>query len=163
MKYGIEKLRKNDQAYDFYLRATLTFLKAIPDHLLEEYNQKYGLGIQDCERLDLDSFRRRAKNTCNTKACNFVEVFASERGILKSNSEVERLLQLRNVEVHRKRATRYYKIPANATENLRQLTKKQPFVQYLFSMSDFEDIPSVLEGCLENLEAFVAAVRRRAR
>ena len=59
----------------FYLRGTLAALCSIRDYLLEEHNKKFKLNFPDDKILDINSFRKMAKDTKNAKAIEFIEVF----------------------------------------------------------------------------------------
>lgn len=69
------------------------FVKAINDvflHLLDEYNVKFGLGIQ---HIGLDKFKTTARKTINLKAINFLIWYEKEYKKLRNDPTFGQFLE----------------------------------------------------------------------
>src|SRR5258708_15798633 len=91
-KYGIAQMREGSE-FDFHFRARLASLKSVLDHLLEEYNQKFDLGIGRETNLNVKRFRGAAKADGNEDAQKFIEDFGKERELLLEDKIVWLLLR----------------------------------------------------------------------
>jgi len=69
-KYSRDELRPN-------LTAFLAISRGVIDHLLEEYNARFGLIPLD-EKLNLDTFEKEAKRQSNQTALGFLQVYKCE-------------------------------------------------------------------------------------
>ena len=103
-EYGISRLKKGHKEQVFYLRGTLAALCSIRDYLLEEHNKKFKLNFPDDKILDINSFRKMAKDTKNAKAIEFIEVFDKKWKELVADPKVDAILGpkgQRNRTIHR--------------------------------------------------------------
>lgn len=103
-EYGISRLKKGHKENVFYLRGTLAALCSVRDYLLEEHNKKFKLGFPDDKILDINSFRKMAKQTKNAKALEFIEVFDKKWKELLANPKIDAVLGpkgQRNRVIHR--------------------------------------------------------------
>src|SRR5690349_20954864 len=115
--YGIAKMKEGEE-FEFYFRATLDSLKGVRDHLLEEYNKKFGLGIGEEDNLYVSSFRAAAKSKGDSTAEKFIDLFDKEWASLIADAKVGLLLEthgIRDLEIHRGEQPRNFKL--NLYEN----------------------------------------------
>lgn len=81
-----------------------TFLNcanSIPDHLLEEYNKKFKLGITLNDKLNPRAFEDEAKNNNNQKALDFISSFKKEKSKVESHHVGKVLTKKRDLDTHR--------------------------------------------------------------
>ncbi len=81
-----------------------TFLNcanSIPDHLLEEYNKKFNLGITLNDKLSPSTFEDAAKKQKNTQATKFISEFKKEKKKIESDPVGKILKKKRNLDTHR--------------------------------------------------------------
>ncbi len=90
------------------LKAFLSTARNIPDYILEDYNNKFGLGIpltdnsgQRQKILTRDTFRKEARNKNNQDALKFIQFFDNEFSILMKEPVVKLLFEKRNITIHR--------------------------------------------------------------
>jgi len=186
-KYGIVKMKEGNE-FDYYFRGTLACLKGVLDHLLEEYNKKFGLQISGEVNLGIKTFRKAAKKSANNEAVRFIDFFENERNSLFTDSRVGLLLEahgVRDQEIHREEQPRDLGIVINEmvtarasfrverydangrpiwstteSEGARTPSVKRSEVRYyLQSWNRTEDIPALCEYCMKQLEAFVLKCR----
>lgn len=100
-QYGIERLKEEPKEFVFYLRGTLAALGSVRDYILEEYNKKLELGVPLDERLDPGRFRKKALESKNVKALEFIDEFDREWEALMSDSKVKAIIGERHKVVHR--------------------------------------------------------------
>lgn len=103
--HGIKRLREEPREYGFYLRGTLASMRSVYDYILEEYNQKFGLGFTLDEKLTSQLFRDRAKERKNKDALRFIRAFDKGWQKLMNDPELNALLGEsgeRNIIMHRK-------------------------------------------------------------
>ncbi len=91
------------QDVEYYLHAFLCSSRSIPDHLLEDYNQKFGFNI-DLEERNFDSkFREKAEE--NSDAKKFLQLYDKKITDIKTD-EIGRYMWIkRNIAVHRSNLT----------------------------------------------------------
>jgi hypothetical protein len=98
-----ESLRPEDS--DFYVRAALVLVSSIPDHLLEEYNQKYDFGIKEGDELTPSAVQRKIYSIDDPidrqLKQNFLTDFIRWKNKLKTWPRVKFVLDTRNFSVHR--------------------------------------------------------------
>ena len=58
--------------FKFELSAFLSSARSVVDYLLEEYNQKYRLGITSGDKLTIPTFKAQAASTGNPDASRFI-------------------------------------------------------------------------------------------
>lgn len=126
-------LQQKDTQYHF--SAFLSSARSIGEHLLEEYNQKYSLGISINDRLDAGIFRRNAQNAQNTNALQFIQWFDNQIGVIRQD-QAGILWEKRNMNIHRE-TQRPNKIVVNINENVNNNTSSSS-VKWCF-----QDIPSM--------------------
>jgi len=184
-EYGIGKLKEKTIYYEFYLVGVLTCLKGAVDYILEEYNQKYGLGIRLDETLNSRLFRRRAEKLNNTAALAFIDAYEDERRRLLLDRRVKVLLGwqgLRDVYTHRTQVSKDVSIGVQLgasalagvetrgasgkviTSSLQRSPAAPPrpaeIKYYLRDWKD-DDIDSLCEYSLLKVREFVELMRRR--
>ena len=186
-KYGIVKMKEGNE-FDYYFRGTLACLKGVLDHLLEEYNKKFGLQIGVEANLGIKTFRKAAKKSANPEAVRFIDFFENERSALFADSRVGLLLEthgVRDQEIHREEQPRDFGVVLHEMVTARASFKVErydasgrpiwstteseeahaPSVKphevhyYLQSWNRTEDIPALCEYCVKQLEAFVVKFR----
>lgn len=111
-KFFLEKLRGSLQLLpqdlttrresNYYLSAFLAAAVSVFDHLLEDYNVKFSLGILLTDKLHPDAFRKEATRTSNHAALRFLEWWAKEKKALEQNDPIGKLLNKRHLNIHRK-------------------------------------------------------------
>ena len=84
---------------EFYFNAFLHSCYSIPNHLLEDYNKKFGLGIIEC--LNVNSFKEKAKKLDKTDAVEFISWYSAEVKKLNSTLLGEILRNKRHQSAHR--------------------------------------------------------------
>jgi|tagenome__1003787_1003787.scaffolds.fasta_scaffold20951675_3 hypothetical protein len=92
--YTREELRPN-------LGAFLTMSRSIADHLLEDYNMKFNLGIDLEEKLTYDRFEKGARDRSNQTALDFLKFYKDEFKNLKKDPAFKLLYDKRNIRIHR--------------------------------------------------------------
>jgi hypothetical protein len=92
--YTREELRPN-------LGAFLTMSRSIADHLLEDYNMKFNLGIDLEEKLTYDRFEKGARDRSNQTALDFLKFYKDEVKNLKKDPTFKLLYDKRNIRIHR--------------------------------------------------------------
>jgi hypothetical protein len=70
-KYTRDELRPN-------LTAFLAISRGVIDHLLEEYNMKFGLNIPLDKKLNIDTFEKGVKRQNNQPALRFINFYKCE-------------------------------------------------------------------------------------
>jgi len=182
--YGIARMNEGKE-FDFYFRGTLALLKGSLDHLLEEYNQKYGLDIGVGELLNVGTFRNAARAQKNADALKFVDFFETERNALYGIPGVGFILTthgIRDLEIHRSQQPRNValnftvslslnaRIEARdaqgnligATDNTvppKQIDPTPPEVHFYLQQWNTEDIPTLCERCHAELRSFTKKVK----
>lgn len=87
--------------FDYELNAFINATRSIVDHLLQEYNEKFGLHIALHERLDRDIFERRGCKQRNMKALDFIDWFNNKFDKIKKDNIFEYMVNARNLNTHR--------------------------------------------------------------
>lgn len=179
--YGIARMKEGKE-FQFYFRGTLASLKGAFDHLLEEYNQKFGLGIGPGSDLNPGSFRAAAKKQGKVTAGKFIDDFLTERKSLYADPKVGLLLAshgIRDLEIHREEQPRDIEIKLyetismsarvevrdpngnligisdNATPPKKLGPKPPEFRYYLQTWGKGDDIPTLCDYCLAEVQKFV--------
>lgn len=182
-EYGIGKLKDNTEPYQFYVRGVLTSLKGVRDHLLEDYNQKFSLGISSSDDLSMDSFKQKATNSSNTQALGFIKRLEAEWRTLLSDQKASFLLSrhgIRDLEVHRRPEPQNIAINLPASISVSgtvvvrdpqgNVVASGPFtpstasptpveVKRYFQSWATDDIPTLCDYCLGKLRALVSAMQ----
>jgi len=83
------------------VNAFLNCANSIPDHLLEEYNKKFKLGITLNKKLHPRAFEVEAKNNNNQKALDFISSFKKEKSKVESHHVGKILTKKRDLDTHR--------------------------------------------------------------
>ena len=81
--------------------AFLNCANSIPDHLLEEYNQKFNLGITSNDKLYPSTFENAANKQNNTQATKFISEFKKEKKKIESDPVGKVLSEKRDLDTHR--------------------------------------------------------------
>jgi hypothetical protein len=107
------------------LKAFLSTARSIPDYILEDYNNNFGLGIpltdnsgQRQNRLKHDTFMKEAKNKNNQDALKFIDFFDNEFKNLVNEPIVKLLFEKRNITIHRTGPSVRAEIQATITETI---------------------------------------------
>lgn len=101
-EYFLERIKQtysNQNEVNFNFSAFLSSSRSIAEHLLEEYNQKFGLGISVSDKMNANEFRRRSVG--NTNAERFIAWFDAQIDQIKNNPVGNLLWEQRNVNIHR--------------------------------------------------------------
>jgi hypothetical protein len=81
------------------ITAFLAISRGIIDHLLEEYNVKFGLNIPLTKKLFPETFEKAAQN--NTPALAFIKFYNCEIAFLKCDDVANLIFNKRNIAIHR--------------------------------------------------------------
>jgi hypothetical protein len=107
------------------LKAFLSTARGIPDYILEDYNNNFGLDIpltddsgQRQNILNPVTFRKEAKSKNNQEALKFIDFFDNEFKNLKNESVVKLLFEKRNITIHRTSPSVRGEIQATITEKI---------------------------------------------
>lgn len=118
IKHTRDEMRPN-------LKAFLSTARGIPDYILEDYNNNFGLDIpltddsgQRQNILNPVTFRREAKSKNNQEALKFIDFFDNEFKNLKNESVVKLLFEKRNITIHRTSPSVRGEIQATITEKI---------------------------------------------
>lgn len=95
--------RKNRTELEDNIKAFLNSVNSIPDHLLEEYNKKFNLGIDLKDNLYPRTFEEIATQKGNQAALKFISTFKKEKGKVESDPIGKILLPKRDLDTHRER------------------------------------------------------------
>ena len=157
-EYGIKMLMEVPREYVFYLRGTLATLDCIPPYMLEEGNQKFGLGIRLDEDLKSWSFRDRASRAKNQKAIEFIDTYDMEYEILIKDPTVKAILGHegeRNIIMHRKPHFMQVSFIAMTPDERYEAVGK-PTLHFMDKKGEptKDEIPKTLSYCLSKLGEF---------
>lgn len=136
----------------YYFSAFLSSARSIGEHLLEEYNQKYSLGISINDRLDAGIFRRSAQSQNNANAIGFIQWFDNQITTIK-HDQVGGLWEKRNMNIHRE-TQRPNKIVVNINENVNNNTSSSS-VRWCFQDIPAMDVLSICERFLNLMKNLV--------
>ena len=107
------------------LKAFLSIARGIPDYILEDYNNNFGLDIplvddtgQHQNILTSGTFRKEAKDKNNQEALKFIEFFDNEFKNVKNESVVKLLFEKRNITIHRTDLSIRADLQASITEQV---------------------------------------------
>jgi len=104
-EFYLGKMRKSytnvEEEFVYYLSAFLAASRSIPDHLLEEYNVKYGLNLPLTEKLYADRFESRAKEIHHSDALRFIRFWKERMNALQRDPIGGLIISMRNLNVHR--------------------------------------------------------------
>ena len=101
--YNLNKLKRTEPMTDEYFYEFNCFIastRSILDHLLDDYNVKYNLGIPLDIRYLLGEFRKKSQK--NPTACNFLKWYDFQYDEIIKNSTYGFLIEKRNLLLHRK-------------------------------------------------------------
>jgi len=93
--------RKDRTALNDNVNAFLNTVNSIPDHLLEEYQQKFYLGITFYDELRPRIFEDTAKKQGNRQALGFILAFNQEKAKIESDPIGKILTKKRDLDTHR--------------------------------------------------------------
>lgn len=139
-----------------YFSAFLSSARSIGEHLLEEYNQKYSLGISLEDRLDAGIFRRIARKQNNNNAIQFIQWFDNQIDRIKQD-QAGALWEKRNLNIHRE-TSRPNKIVVEITENVNTGAGSSS-VRWCFQDIPNMDVLSLCEQFLVLMKALVTQAR----
>lgn len=135
--------------------AFLNCTNSIPDHLLEEYNQKFNLGITSNDKLYPSTFEKASKKQNNTQAINFISEFKKEKNKIGSDPIGKVLSEKRNLDTHREsqRPNKLVAIAGGVPAG-----KKNFLVNYQKLSGDIDDN---CERLLDLMKKFVADMKNQ--
>lgn len=96
------KEARSDSEFGYELNAFLSTARSIPDVLLEDFNEKYSLGILLEEMLTHQKFEEKAKLLGNDNALDFLNWWSKKIGGLRANKIGSLLFKKRNISIHRR-------------------------------------------------------------
>jgi len=100
--FNLDKVRHIpflDPTFKFLLSNFLNSAQSIFYHLLEDYNQKFQLGLTG--NYDKENFKERAKELNNEKALEFIRWYADELNKIKQNKDFGFLTEKRHINIHK--------------------------------------------------------------
>lgn len=97
----MRELYANQKEFTYYLSAFLSACRSVPDHLLEEYNIRYGLNISLSEELNADRFESKSRQFRNKDALNFIRMWRDGMKAMKDDPVGRLLVSKRHLNVHR--------------------------------------------------------------
>lgn len=83
------------------LDALLSVFVSVPEYLLQDFNLKFGLNIPLSEKLYLSTFRKKALETGNQPALEFIRWWANQTRVLRKDPIGNVLYDKRNMARHR--------------------------------------------------------------
>lgn len=101
-RMGEAYLKSEEEILVYELEAFLVKVRSIPDVLLEDFNEKFSLGISLEEELYPKTFEDRARELQNTQAIGFIQWWNSKMNQIRSDQLGSILFKKRNISVHRK-------------------------------------------------------------
>ena len=105
-KYHLQRMKEkyliNEEIFTYELEAFLSKTRSIPDVLLEDFNQKFSLGISLEEKLYPETFEKRARELKNVQAINFIDWWKGKMNQIQSDPLGAILFKKRNISIHRK-------------------------------------------------------------
>jgi hypothetical protein len=93
---------KNEEKLTYELEAFLVKIRSIPDVLLEDFNQKFSLGIGLERKLTPKIFRKKAQELGGIQATEFIKWWEEKKREIESGPLGSILFKKRNISVHRK-------------------------------------------------------------
>lgn len=104
--YHLQRMKemylKNEENFIYELEAFLVKTRSIPDVLLEDFNQKFSLGMSLEKELNHKTFKERAQQLQNAQAISFIKWWKDKMKQIRSDSLGSILFGKRNISVHRK-------------------------------------------------------------
>jgi len=103
-KFFLQKIKDNyEKSPDnqYYLSAFLSATFSIRDHLLEDYNLKFDLGIPLNDKLTIKKFEDKARKLNKDNALEFILWYKKKIEEIKSQTMGEVLVEKRHNTVHR--------------------------------------------------------------
>jgi len=100
----IDKLKHaypNQQEVEDNLSAFLSASNSIENYLLEDYNNKYNLGIPFNEKLYAQKFEEKARSQKNINAITFISWFRQKKASIESDPVGSKFTNKRHLDVHR--------------------------------------------------------------
>ena len=167
----------NSEEIHSELESFLTAMRSVPDHLLEDYNKKYSLGIPLTTPLYSSNFKGKARTLGNRDALNFIDWYETEMAILKNDAICSFLINQRDISIHRKeikpfaRRSISYGIDVligrpedferlEETKSPEENTTKTITLGWFFTDYHRQDILSMCEYYYGKLKQFVEEARR---
>ncbi len=147
-------------------------MRSAPDHLLEEYNKKYSLGIPLTSELYPRTFERKAETLGNKNALIFLDWYKKEMTTLKNDPTCAFLMRQRVISIHRQaikpvaRRTITYSIDAvigeatpNQSESLKERPSQRQTLGWFFTNNDRQDILTMCSHYYKEMETFVGKAK----
>lgn len=190
-EYGLTMIEQNlgTDKLQYHLRAFLTSLKSVFDYLLEDYNQKYSLGITEDEDLNARRFEEKARQLGHNEAQRFIAWWKVKKGQVKSDRRCAFLLARhgrRDIMVHRRRVPMRVDVEVfesitisdrvrvekyNNQGKLLEVRESEPTkppspapkpstIEFYFDGFDIENVVSVCKHCFETLKNVIEEARR---
>lgn len=85
----------------YYFNAFLNSCFSIPAHLLEDYNNKYKLGITFGDKLTIKNFKQKAEDKNNKEALEFISWYSTKLKTINSTTLGKIIMNKRNEATHR--------------------------------------------------------------
>ena len=148
IRFGVYQMRNDPTHFNFYFRGTLASLKGVLDHLLEEYNVRFNLGISADEDLNVSAFSNKAKNMNNKDAIKFIREYKKTKETLLEDEKVKLLLGqhgVRDQEIHRRPAQRMIKITLKDSFGNKTESVALPTFSFFLKAWPSDDIPTLCE------------------
>ena len=105
-KYHLDRMKemylKNEEYFINELEAFLTKLRSVPDVLLEDFNQKFSLGISQKEYLSPKRFKEKAQRCQNNEALKFIKWWNNKMNRIRLSKFGKIFFEKRNLSIHRK-------------------------------------------------------------
>ncbi len=148
IRFGVYQMRNDPTHFNFYFRGTLVSLKGVLDHLLEEYNARFNLGISADEDLNVSAFCKKTENMNNKVAIKFIKDYIKMKKGLLRDPKVALLLGhhgVRDQEIHRRPAQRKIKITLEDSFGNKTESATQPTFSFFLQAWSNDDIPTLCE------------------
>jgi hypothetical protein len=106
-EYFLKAVKRSKSREDLRpnLGAFLAMSRSIVDHLLEDYNIKFGLNINLETKLKSDTFENEARKQSNLSALEFIMFYKERFQELEKNDIFKLLKNKRNLRIHRRITT----------------------------------------------------------
>jgi len=179
---------KNDEFFTYELEAFLVKLKSVTDVLLEDFNEKFSLGISLEKKLTSKIFENKARQLQNYRAISFIQWWNNKIRQIRSDQLGSILFKKRNISIHRKvvkpdlkRITLYetihYSVTVRAYDEKGNLIKevkspetpqepekpkpKPPEVEWYFIEYPNENVLEVSKKLFQMIKGFVEEAKNR--
>jgi len=169
-EYNLDKLKgsNSDQDFSHVLSNFLSSSHSILEHLLEDYNKKFGFNL---EYVTTKNFRDKANKMKNTDAIKFINWYIDERIKLRNEKSYGFLVARRNFSVHKDtvKPENNIRLEIGLTPIWKDTTTgeittgdRMPQVRtwQFFNENTDEDVITVCEKFLEHIKRIVNGVIR---